>query len=62
MLRGHVCKIVQMSTSQPGKHGHAKVKNLTFCQGKEKYLAKVKEKCLKHLAKVKKNIFKGLIR
>ncbi|XP_022090016.1 eukaryotic translation initiation factor 5A-1-like [Acanthaster planci] len=25
MLKGQPCKIVEMSTSQPGKHGHAKV-------------------------------------
>ena len=28
MLKGHPCKIVDMSTSKTGKHGHAKV-NLT---------------------------------
>ena len=25
MLRGFPCKIVEMSTAQPGKHGHSKV-------------------------------------
>lgn len=25
MLKGHPCKIVEMSTSKTGKHGHAKV-------------------------------------
>lgn len=25
MLKGHACKIVEMSTSKTGKHGHAKV-------------------------------------
>ncbi len=25
MIKGRACKIVQMSTSQTGKHGHAKV-------------------------------------
>ena len=27
MLKGHACKIVEMSTSKTGKHGHAKVSN-----------------------------------
>lgn len=26
LLKGHPCKIVEMSTSKTGKHGHAKVK------------------------------------
>merc|ERR1719473_1778180 len=26
MIKGHACKIVDMSTSKTGKHGHAKVK------------------------------------
>ena len=26
MLKGHPCKIVDMTTSKTGKHGHAKVK------------------------------------
>ena len=26
MLKGHPCKIVEMSTSAPGKHGPAKVR------------------------------------
>jgi len=26
MIKGHACKIVEMSTSKTGKHGHAKVK------------------------------------
>ena len=26
MIRGHPCKIVEMSTSKTGKHGHAKVR------------------------------------
>ena len=26
LIRNHPCKIVEMSTSKPGKHGHAKVK------------------------------------
>lgn len=26
MLKGHACKIVDMTTSKTGKHGHAKVK------------------------------------
>ena len=25
MIKGHACKIVDMSTSKTGKHGHAKV-------------------------------------
>lgn len=25
MIKGHACKIVEMSTSKTGKHGHAKV-------------------------------------
>lgn len=29
LLKGHPCKIVEMSTSKTGKHGHAKV-TLTF--------------------------------
>ncbi len=27
LIRNHPCKIVEMSTSKPGKHGHAKVKS-----------------------------------
>lgn len=32
LLKGHPCKIVEMSTSKTGKHGHAKV-TLTFVGG-----------------------------
>lgn len=28
VLKGHPCKIVEMSTSKTGKHGHAKVNTL----------------------------------
>lgn len=28
MLKGRPCKIVEMTTSKTGKHGHAKVKNI----------------------------------
>ena len=30
MLKGRPCKIVEMSTSKTGKHGHAKVKIRAF--------------------------------
>lgn len=34
MLKGHACKIVEMSTSKTGKHGHAKVRmHLLFLIG-----------------------------
>lgn len=29
VIKGHPCKIVEMSTSKTGKHGHAKVINNT---------------------------------
>ena len=32
MIKGHPCKVVEMSTSKTGKHGHAKVSN--FIQSK----------------------------
>ncbi|XP_064596550.1 eukaryotic translation initiation factor 5A-1-like [Liolophura sinensis] len=30
MIKGHPCKIVDMSTSAPGKHGHAKIHLVGF--------------------------------
>lgn len=30
MIKGHACKIVDMSTSKTGKHGHAKVHMITL--------------------------------
>ena len=30
MIKGHACKIVDMSTSKTGKHGHAKVHMVTL--------------------------------
>ena len=29
LLKGHPCKIVEMSTSKTGKHGHAKVPSVS---------------------------------
>ena len=31
MMKGHPCKIIDMCTSSPGKHGHAKVNNESDC-------------------------------
>lgn len=38
VLKGRPCKIVEMSTSKTGKHGHAKVKECTIRRWKTFYL------------------------
>ena len=32
LIKGRPCKIVEMSTSKTGKHGHAKVRNVFVIQ------------------------------